>query len=267
MRTDLPRGAVTFVFTDIEGSTKLLHELGAEGYAAALAAHRRVIRDACIAHGGVEVDTQGDAFFLAFDSPSGAVHAARAMTEGLADGAIHVRIGIHTGQPTVTDEGYVGEDVHLGARVGAAAHGGQVVLTHATRAQLDDDPGLPELGEHRLKDMGDPVPLFQLGDRPFPPLRTLSNTNLPRPASSFVGREEDVARILELLRGRDRLVTLTGPGGTGKTRLALEAAARAVPTFPAGVFWVALAALRDPALVITSTAPVLGAKGTLADHI
>src|SRR3954451_4999057 len=111
MRTDLPRGEVTMLFTDIEGSTRLLHELGPEGYAAALTEHRRIIRGACASHGGVEVDTQGDAFFLAFDTASGAMRAAREMTDALAAGAIHVRIGVHTGHPTLTDDGYVGEAV------------------------------------------------------------------------------------------------------------------------------------------------------------
>ncbi len=254
------------LFTDIEGSTRLLHELGPDGYAAALMEHRRIIRGACRAHGGVEVDTQGDAFFLAFGTPSGAIQAAREMTDDLADGPIHVRIGVHTGYPTLTDEGYVGEDVHLAARVGASAHGGQVVVTHAC-TRLAGDAGLRELGEHRLKDIADPIPLFQLGDAQFPPLRTLSNTNLPRPASSFVGRREDVAGVLGLLGTGSRLVTLTGPGGTGKTRLALEVAAAALPDFPAGVFWVALAALRDPALVTATIAQAIGAKVALADHI
>jgi predicted ATPase/class 3 adenylate cyclase len=267
MRTDLPRGVVTLVFTDIEGSTRLLQELGPEQYAGALATHRRIIREASKMHGGVEVDTQGDAFFIAFDSAPGAIAAARRMTHALVDGPVHVRVGIHTGRPTLTDEGYVGEDVHLGARVGAAAHGGQVVLTLATRVWISDDPDVQELGEHRLKDMGRPVRLFQLGDRSFPPLRTISNTNLPHPASSFIGRAEDVEIVLERLRVHSRLITLTGPGGTGKTRLALEVAARALAAFPAGVFWVALATLRDPALVLTAIAEAIGGKGALADHI
>ena len=134
MRSDLPTGTVTFLFTDVEGSTSLLRELGAEAYADALAEHRRVVREACAAKGGVEVDTQGDAFFVAFPSAPGAVAAAGASTEELATGPIRVRIGLHTGTPLVTDEGYVGDDVHFAARVGASAHGGQVVLSRATRA-------------------------------------------------------------------------------------------------------------------------------------
>ena len=157
MRRDLPSGTVTFVFTDVEGSTKLLHELGAEAYAAALDEHRRVVRKACTAHGGVEVDTQGDAFFLAFKFAPEALEAACAITEELGSGPIALRIGVHTGTPLVTAEGYVGEDVHFAARVAASAHGGQVVLSQATRALLDEGYVLVELGEHRLKDISEPV--------------------------------------------------------------------------------------------------------------
>ena len=137
MRYDLPTGTVTFLFTDVEGSTKLLHELGADEYADALAEHRRIVREACATEGGVEVDTQGDAFFFAFPSAPGAVAAAGAITEALAPGPIRVRVGLHTGTPLVTDEGYVGDDVHFAARVGASAHGGQVLLSQATRALVD----------------------------------------------------------------------------------------------------------------------------------
>jgi predicted ATPase len=256
---------VTFLFTDVEGSTGLLHELGAEGYAAALAEHRRLVREAFAVHGGVEVDTQGDAFFVAFPTAPGAAAAARAAQEALAGGPIRVRIGLHTGTPHLTEEGYVGEDVHLGARIGAAGHGGQVLLSAATRAAVDGE--VLELGEHRLKDFAQAVPIFQLGSERFPPLKTISNTNLPRPASSFVGREREVAETTALLRDGARLLTLTGPGGSGKTRLAIEAAAELVPQFKAGVFWVGLATLRDPGLVADSIAQTLGAKNSLEEHI
>jgi class 3 adenylate cyclase len=162
MRRDLPTGTVTLVFTDIEGSTKLLHELGAEAYAETLAEHRRLLREAFGRHGGVEVDTQGDAFFYAFPSAAGAVEAAAEGREALRSGPIRVRVGIHTGTPHVTGEGYVGEDVHRGARIGAAGHGGRVLLSEETRADLDDD-AVVDLGEHRLKDFGKPVRIFQLG--------------------------------------------------------------------------------------------------------
>jgi class 3 adenylate cyclase len=224
VRSDLPAGTVTFLFTDVEGSTKLLHELGAGAYAQELAKHRRAVREACGDKGGVEVDTQGDAFFFAFSSTPGAVAAAEAMTDALTDGPIHLRIGLHTGTPLVTGEGYVGDDVHLAARVAACGHGGQVLLSKATRVLLE---GLAatDLGEHRLKDIEGAVSIYQLGDKTFPPLKTISNTNLPRPASSFVGRERELEEVLAELRDGARLVTLTGPGGSGKTRLALEAAA------------------------------------------
>jgi class 3 adenylate cyclase len=187
VRADLPSGTVTFLFTDVEGSTKLLHELGPERYAEALAEHRRIVREAFAAHGGVEVDTQGDAFFVAFPTAAGALEAAVDARERLSSGPIRVRMGIHTGEPHLAAEGYVGIDVHRAARIGAAGHGGQVVVSVATAAHASSDD-LRELGEHRLKDFDAPVPLFQLGEGDFPPLKTISNTNLPRPASSFVGR-------------------------------------------------------------------------------
>ena len=264
-RTDLPSGTVTFLFTDVEGSTRLLHELGTEAYAEALAEHRRLIRDACAAEGGVEVDTQGDAFFFAFPSAPGALAAAGAFTDALTPGPVQVRVGLHTGSPLLTEEGYVGDDVHLAARVAATGHGGQVVLSAATAELVSD--GLTDLGEHRLKDIAEAVPVFQLGHASFPPLKTISNTNLPSPASSFLGREAELAGVLGRIEQGARLVTLTGPGGTGKTRLALEAASRLVGEYKAGVFWVGLASLRDPTLVCETIAQVLGAKDGLAEHI
>jgi predicted ATPase/class 3 adenylate cyclase len=266
VRSDLPTGTVTFLFTDVEGSTRLLHELGAEAYADELAEHRRIVRTACAREGGVEVDTQGDAFFFAFSSAPGAVAAAQAMTDGLADGRIRLRIGLHTGSPLVTGEGYVGDDVHLAARVAACGHGGQVLISNATHA-LVDGLSLIDLGEHRLKDIEEAVPIYQLGDKTFPPLRTISNTNLPRPASSFVGRERELEEVLAELRDGARLVTLTGPGGSGKTRLALEAAAELVSAYSAGIFWVGLASLRDPSLVTETISQALGARDGLVEHI
>ena len=267
--SDLPAGTVTLVFTDIEGSTKLLHELGAEAYAEALAEHRRLLRDAYRSHGGVEVDTQGDAFFYAFADAREAVAAAEGGREALRPGPVHVRVGIHTGQPHLAPEGYVGHDVHLGARIGAAGHGGQVLISEATlrEAGLTHEACL-DLGEHRLKDFDQPVRILQLGPERFPPLKTISNTNLPRPASSFVGREREVKQLTTLVRDEGaRLVTLTGPGGSGKTRLAIEAATELVPDHKAGTFWVELAPIRDPALVTEEIAKTLGAQNGLADHI
>jgi predicted ATPase/class 3 adenylate cyclase len=264
---ELPSGTVTFMFTDVEGSTKLLHALGAEAYANALAAHRRILRDAFSAHGGIEVDTQGDAFFVAFPTAPGALSAAAQAREALADGPIQVRIGLHTGTPHLTDEGYVGADVHRAARIAAAGHGGQILVSAATAALLDAD-GLRDLGDHRLKDLTVPERIYQLGGEEHPPLKTLHQTNLPIPATPFLGREAEVAEIAELLtRDNVRLVTLTGPGGTGKTRLALQAAGSVADSYPGGVWWVPLALLRDPDLVLESAAKALGASGDLAEHI
>jgi predicted ATPase len=176
-------------------------------------------------------------------------------------------MGLHTGEAQRTDEGYVGLEVHKGARIGAAAHGGQVVLSGETRAQLDEALALSDLGEHRVKDFAEPVWIYQLGTERFPPLKTISNTNLPRPISSFVGREREVAELVSLLQKGARLVTLSGPGGSGKTRLAIEAAAEVVPEFKNGVFWVGLAPIREPALVADTVAQTLGAKDGLAEHI
>ena len=264
MGRDLPSGEVTFLFTDIEGSTKLLHELGPEGYAGALAEHRGHLRAAFTKHGGVEVDTQGDAFFYAFPSAAGAVAAADEGRSALRSGRIRVRMGVHTGRPHRTDEGYVGADVNKGARIAAAGHGGQVLLSKETRDAVSVDA--TDLGEHRLKDFSQPIWIFQLGDERFPPLKTISNTNLPRPASSFVGRENEVKEVVSLLQ-RSRLVTLSGPGGSGKTRLAIEAATELIPENRNGVFWVGLATLRDAGVVSDTIGQTLGAQDGLADHI
>jgi predicted ATPase len=269
MSSNLPTGIVTLVFTDIEGSTKLLHELGPEAYAEVLAEHRRSLREAFVRHGGVEVDTQGDAFFYSFQDAREAVRAAEEGREALRPGRIHVRVGIHTGSPHLGPEGYVGEDVHLGARIGAAGHGGQILLSEETRrfAGLNDE-ALLDLGEHRLKDFDEPVRIVQFGAERFPPLKTISNTNLPHPASSFVGRGPEVAAVTALIRDDGaRLVTLTGPGGSGKTRLSIEVASELVGDHKAGTFWVELAPIHDPALVVVEIGKTLGAKDGLADHI
>ena len=264
---NLPSGTVTFLFSDVEGSTRLLHALGADAYAAALAAHRVTLRAAFTAHGGTEVDTQGDAFFVAFPTAPGALAAALQATDALSAGPIKVRIGLHTGTPLLTDEGYVGPGVHKGARIAAAGHGGQVLVSAATAALLDG-PGLRDLGLHRLTDLTAPERIFQADRGEHPPLKTLHQTNLPIPATGFLGREAELAALTALLARDDvRLLTLTGPGGTGKTRLALQAAADAADAHPDGVWWVPLAPLRDPALVLESAAQALGASGDLAEHI
>jgi predicted ATPase len=250
---------------DVEGSTRLLHELGAEAYAQALAEHRLVVREACARHGGVEVDTQGDAFFVAFPTAPGALAAAGEIREGLARGPIRLRMGLHTGTPHVTEEGYVGVDVHRAARIAASGHGGQVLVSASTAALVGPDD-LRDLGEHRLKDLAAPERVYQLGQADFPPLKTLYRTNLPVPATPFLGREAELREVLRLVEGT-RLLTLTGPGGTGKTRLALQAAAEASDRFPDGVFWVPLAPLRDPELVLEAAGEAVGANDGLSEHI
>ena len=257
MRPDLPTGTVTFVFTDVEGSTSVLSELGAETYANALADHRAVIREACIRYGGVEVDTQGDAFFFAFPTAPGALDAASEFTDHLAaNGQLRVRVGVHTGTPLVGEEGYVGHDVHRAARIAAAGHGGQVLVSAATAPLVALE--LTDLGEHRFKDLGAPERVFQFGSGEFPALKSLYRTNLPVPATTFVGRGNELDELGALLDRGVRLLTLTGPGGVGKTRLALQAVAGVAEAFPDGVWWVPLASVRDPDHVLSSVALALG---------
>jgi predicted ATPase/class 3 adenylate cyclase len=262
---ELPTGTVTLLFTDVEGSTRLLHELG-DRYASVLAEHRRLLREAFARHGGVEVDTQGDAFFVTFERAPDALAAAAECNSELAGGPIRVRIGIHTGEPLVTDEGYVGVDVHRAARIMSAGHGGQVLLSEETRALIGGDQTLTDLGLHRLKDMRRPEKLFQLGDHVFPPLKTLDATNLPVAVGPLLGRERELAELQSLLAER-RLVTVTGPGGTGKTRLALQIVADLVGSPKDGVFWVPLADLADPALVLPTIAQTLGARTDLREFL
>ena len=215
VRPELPTGTVTFLFTDIEGSTRLLHELGAESYADALEEHRRALRDAFATHDGVEVDTQGDAFFVAFGRAQDALAAAAAAQSALADGPIAVRIGVHTGMPLVSGGGYVGVDVHKAARIGAAGHGGQVLVSESTSRAVDVP--LRPLGAHRLKDLAAPEPLYQLGDADFPPIRSLNQSTLPVQTTPFLGRERELGEIVaSLLEAELRLLTLTGSGGSGK---------------------------------------------------
>ena len=261
----LPSGTVTFLFTDIEGSTRLLLELG-DRYADVLAEHRHMLRKAFALHGGVEVDTQGDAFFVAFASASAAVAGAQAARDALRAGPVRVRMGLHTGEPMIGEEGYVGIDVHRGARLASAGHGGQILLSQTTRDLLDSAFELVDLGLHRLKDLSEPQRLYQLGTESFAPLKTLHQTNLPVPATAFLGRERELGEVLALLQS-SRVLTLTGPGGSGKTRLAIQTAAEAAEDFPAGVWWVPLSTLRDPSLVCDSIAQVLGAKGGSAEQI
>jgi predicted ATPase/DNA-binding SARP family transcriptional activator len=269
-------GTVTFLFTDIEGSTSLLHALG-ERYAETLAVHRRLLRRASARHDGTEVDSQGDAFFFAFASARDAVAAALdaqrlLVSERWSDGReLRVRMGIHTCEARPTGEGYVGIGVHRAARICAAGHGGQVLVSHTTRALLEEEPldevALRDLGPHRLKDLSQPEKLFQLVAeelaQEFPPLDTLDArpTNLPTQATPLVGRQRELAQVRDRIASDEfAILTLTGPGGTGKTRLALQAAADSLGRFPSGTFLVALASVSDPEHVVPTIAHVLGLR-------
>ena len=274
----LPTGTVTLLFSDIEGSTKLLHRAG-DSYAELLLAHRRLLRAIFARNNGVEVDAEGDAFFVAFPSADDAVAAAASAQSALAThewpegDEVRVRMGLHAGTPRVVDDGYVGIDVHHAARVMAAGHGGQVLLSNAVRKELTQTPALLDLGEHRLKDLLQPEHLFQLvvDGLPceFPALKTLSNrpTNLPMQPNALVGRSGEIGEIVGLLHGETRLLTLTGPGGTGKTRLALQVGAELLDAFRSGVFFVSLAPLRDPDLVVPTIAGTLGLREVAGESI
>src|SRR6266508_667884 len=255
-QASLPTGTVTFLFSDIEGSTVLLRELG-DRYADLLSQHHRLLRDVWSRHGGVEMDTQGDAFSVGFARASAAVAAAAAAQDALAPTGLRVRMGVHTGEPTLNETGYVGMDVHRAARIAAVAHGGQVLVSQSTRDLLDTELELRDLGEHRLKDLARPERLHQLGSGSFPPLRSLTQTNLPVLLTPLVGREREVEDVVGLMR-TSRLLTLTGPGGTGKTRLSLQAAAELGDEFPNGVWWVPLSPISEPAFVATAVAQALG---------
>ena len=253
-----PAGTVTLLFSDIEASTRLLQRLGNERYALALEDHRNLLRAAFAAHHGYEVNCEGDSFFVAFPSAAGALAAAHAAQLALSGHSwpdaqpLRVRIGIHSGEPTLEPPKYVGLDVHRAALVMDAGHGGQVLVTAATRELVDTRFGFRDLGEHDLKDIPAPVHLYQLEaeglESEFPPLRTPANrpTNLPAPARPILGRGEQLAQLACVLADpQARLVTVTGTGGVGKTRLALEAAGAARGLFPAGVFLVQLAPVQE----------------------
>jgi hypothetical protein len=220
---------VTLVFTDIEGSTRLLERLGLERYRVALAEHRKAIRDACGRHRGYEVHYEGDSFFYAFAQAEDAVSAMRDAVAALHQAPVSIRVGIHTGTPALDPPKYVGLDVHRASRIAAAAHGGQIILSQETIAALDgpSELELVDLGEHRFKDIQRPERLYQLGTGKHPQLRSLYRLTLPVPGTPFVGREAEVVEVAGRLADPDvRLLTLTGPGGTGKTRLALRARRR-----------------------------------------
>jgi predicted ATPase/class 3 adenylate cyclase len=267
-----PTGTVTLLFSDIEGSTRLLQKTG-DAFADLLAEHRRLLREAFARHGGFEMDNEGDAFFVAFESANdagaAAIDAQRALAEhDWPDGhEIRVRIGLHTGEPRPVDGRYVGLVVHAAARIMAAGHGGQVLVSEATRALLDDRFQLRDLGAHRLKDLPGAQQLYQLQidglPTDFPPLKTLDHrpTNLPLEPNAFIGRTRELKEAWALLtREGSRLLTLTGTGGAGKTRLALRLASSAVEQFPNGAFFVSLAPVRDSELVVPSIAQTIGLR-------
>ena len=273
--TRLPTGTVTFLFTDIEGSTRLLTAFGSE-WPTLLSRHNAIVRAAIDEHGGVEAKTEGDAFFAVFATASAALAAAVGAQRALAaepwppDGAVRVRMGMHAGTGVLSEGDYVGIDVHRAARIAGAANGGQTLISDAARilaaAELPDGTSLRDLGEHRLKDLPGPERLFQVvvDDLPseFPPVRSLdplNGGNLPEPSTSFLGRDHELDAIAGLL-GDARLVTLTGPGGTGKTRLSIEVARRLRPQFADGVWFVGLDDVRDANLVLPAIASNLAVQ-------
>ena len=287
--SSLPTGTVTFFFSDIEESTRLIQQLGAR-YPEVLLAHHTIQREALGANGGHELRTEGDSFFIVFASALDACAGAAAVQKGLQahawpdGGQLRVRIGLHTGEAALVGNEYLGLDVHRAARVAGAAHGGQVVVSETTRALVDHDlPAglmLKDLGVHRLKDLARPERLFQLTisglAADFPMLRTLESTpnNLPTQLTSFIGRDDQVREAKQLL-ARSRLLTLTGPGGTGKTRLSLQIAAEVLDQFSDGVYFVPLSAVHDPDLVPSAIAQALAISTTgsrrpidaLLDHL
>jgi predicted ATPase/class 3 adenylate cyclase len=277
MAVRAPSATLTFLFSDIEGSTRLLEALGSADYTHVLERQAAIMRDAIAKHGGREEGTEGDSFFVVFDNALQAVGAAVDAQRALAaeswppGSEVTVRMGLHAGEASSSAAGLVGLDVNRAARIAAAAHGGQVVVSEAVRALVTPDLGegisLRGLGNHRLKDLREPQPLCQVvadGLRlEFPPLRSLDArpNNLPTQLTSFVGRERELEEAGTLLEG-NRLVTLTGPGGTGKTRLSLQIAANAADRYPDGVFFVALETVRDPSLVASRIASAIGLAET-----
>jgi predicted ATPase/class 3 adenylate cyclase len=268
----LPRGTVTFLFTDIESSTRLMQELGAR-YVEGQTAHHAILRAAFNSNSGHELRTEGDSFFCVFASATDACMAAAAAQRALAahpwaeGAALKVRIGLHTGEAPLVGNEYIGLDVHHAARIAASAHGGQILISETTRGIAEDKlPSgmrLRDLGAHRLKDLAKPERLYELVvdglQDTFPPIRTLDaiQNNLPTQLTSFIGRAAEVETAKRLLQ-KTRLLTLTGPGGIGKTRLSLQIAAESARDFPGGVYFVPLSAVRDPDLVASAVAQVLG---------
>jgi predicted ATPase/class 3 adenylate cyclase len=270
MEAEIPTGTVTFLFTDIEGSTRLLQDLGGSRFAEVVQEHHEVLRTAIRDSEGVDIGTEGDAFFAVFKTAPAAVAAAAKAQRDLATRSwpspVRVRMGIHTGEGTRGGDNYVGLDVHIAARIASAAHGGQILISDATRALVQDE--LPEssilrdLGEHRLKDLARPHKIFQLTieglPSEFPAIKSLGSrpNNLPGQLTSFVGRSKELTQLTELLSAA-RCLSLTGPGGTGKTRLSLELAREASDEFVNGTFFVQLASLTEPSMVAPTIAATL----------
>lgn len=268
-----PTGIVTCLFTDIEGSTRLEIELGTGPYRDIRERHRALLREAFAAHGGYEQGTEGDSFFIIFPSAAQAIAAATAAQRSLVaepwpDGVVvRVRMGLHTGEIEAAGGDVIGLAINRAARIASAAHGGQVLLSDTTRAlaadALPDGATLRDLGQHRLKDLRAPERLSQLVidglPSDFPPPRSIDArpNNLPTQLTTFVGREHELEEAQALL-SRTRLLTFTGPGGTGKTRLSLQLAAAAADAYPDGIWFVALEAVRDRELVTPTIARTLG---------
>jgi predicted ATPase/class 3 adenylate cyclase len=271
MGADPPTGTVTLLFTDIEGSTALLDRLGC-AYGDVLATHHHLVRTEIGRHDGYEVNTAGDSFFAAFASAPAAIACARTVQRALraqpwGEGVtVRVRMGLHTGTPEWRDGSYVGMDVHRAARIMAAAHGGQVLLSASTAA-LADQTALVDLGEHRLKDIPAPERLLQDGDERFAPVQAPGAWRLPVPATALVGRDAELAAAVAALRGGTRLLTLTGPGGTGKTRLALAIAAEAAGDFADGAVFADLAPVREPSGVAAALAAALPGRPWEGDPV
>ena len=272
----MPTGTVTFLFSDIEGSTRLVQRIG-DRYTSILETQQRLLRDAFGAHGGTELGTEGDSFFVVFptapEAVAAAVDAQRAVAEYSwpDDATIRIRMGLHTGEGTLGGDNYIGLDVNRAARIAGVAYGGQVLISESTRSLVEPTLGpgmsLLDLGSHRLKDLLQPERIYQVVHSElrseFPALATLSSrpNNLPTQTSEFLGREQELAAVGDLLDGGARLVSLTGPGGMGKTRLSLQVAASRLDAFHDGLYFVDLAPIRQADKAFEETVRVVGLQG------
>ncbi len=276
----LPSGTVTFFFTDVEGSTRLVQALG-DAWVGVLQRHKAILAEAVEDNGGFPIKTEGDSLFAVFSNAPSAINAAAEAQRGLAvetwpEGQpVRVRMGVHTGQAALVGSDYVGLEVHRAARISDSAHGGQIVVSDSTavlvQRELSDGLSITDLGKHRLKDLSEPEALFQLTvaglQEEFPELRTLDAipNNLPAQVTSFVGREKELATAVDLL-DRTRVLTLTGPGGTGKTRLSLQLAAEVGHLFDDGVFFVGLSPVSKAEVVPSAILNSLGLSASSGDE-